>query len=404
MEATQSSSGEAPGSPRPAESARGAPSAAPLNDRGRWLRTLRFEAVDHVPDEEFGYWTDTLQAWHRQGLPPNVNSDPAADRYFGFAQRHRVPVDVGVHPMLPPRVLEEDERHRVIVDGLGVTLVEHKGGASSVPHYLRFPIQTRDDWREFSKRLDPSDPGRYPTDWAERLPAWRRRDYPLGIAVGSLFGWLRDWMGFERATTACIEEPALVEDMMEHLTELTLSVIRRALGDLDLDFADFWEDMCFNNGPMISPRLFRRLMLPRLRRITDALRARGVDIIFVDCDGDIGELVPLWLEAGVNCMFPLEIRGGTRPEALRAAYGRDVLLMGGVDKMALIAGRAAVDRELARVVALAEQGGYIPHVDHRCPPDVTMDTYLYYLKRKRELLGIPEPPAQASPLVRAASR
>lgn len=370
---------------------RGGAGAAPLSHRDRWVRTLRFQAVDHVPDEEFGYWTDTLQVWHDQGLPASINSDPAADRFFGFAPRHRVPVHLGVHPGFTPRVLEEDDRHRVVVDALGVTLVERRDGSSTIPQYLRFPVETRQDWLEFRKRLSPADPARYPADWEQRLQQWRRRDYPLGIAVGSLFGWLRDWMGFERATTACLEEPDLVEDMMEHVTEMTLSVIRRALNDLQLDFADFWEDMCFNSGPMISPRLFRRFMVPRYRRITDLLRAHGVDIVFVDCDGDINELVPLWLEAGVNCMFPLEVRAGTRPEVLRATYGRDVLLMGGVDKMALIEGRRGVDRELARVVAVAEQGGYIPHLDHRCPPDVTLDTYLYYLRRKRELLGIPEP-------------
>ena len=375
---------------------------AGLDGRGRWLRTFRFQSVDHVPDEEFGYWAETYRVWHRQGLPREITSEAVANRYFGFAPRARVPVAMGVRPMLPVRVLEEDERHRVIVNGLGQTLLQHKDGMSSIPHFIRFPVENRQDWLQFRKRLDPTDPARYPANWEQRLPEWRRRDYPLGIAVGSLFGWIRNWMGFEGAATACIEQPALVEEMMEHVTELVLQVLRRALVDVQLDFADFWEDMCFNSGPMISPRLFRRLMVPRYRRITDLLRGSGVDIVYVDCDGDITELVPLWLEAGVNCMFPLEIRAGTRPEDLRAQYGRDVLLMGGVDKTALIAGKQGVDEVLVRVVRLAEQGGYIPHVDHRCPPDVTFDTYLYYLKRKRELLGIPEPEAPASELVRAA--
>jgi len=56
-----------------------------------------------------------------------------------------------------------------------------------------------------------------------------------------------------------------------------------------------------------------------------------------------------------------------------------MLLRGGVNKRALISGRAAIDKELARLAPLVEEGGFIPHVDHRCPPDVTYQNYLYYL-------------------------
>jgi len=65
--------------------------------------------------------------------------------------------------------------------------------------------------------------------------------------------------------------------------------------------------------------------------------------------------------------------------------------MGGVDKTQLIDGKKTSREELKRIEKLVEIGGYIPHVDHRCPPDVTFGNYLYYLRTKREMLGIPEP-------------
>jgi uroporphyrinogen decarboxylase len=58
--------------------------------------------------------------------------------------------------------------------------------------------------------------------------------------------------------------------------------------------------------------------------------------------------------------------------------------MGGVDKLALIAGEKAIDRELARLAPLLEDGGFVPLVDHRCPPEVSYGIYGYYLKKKRE--------------------
>jgi len=352
---------------------------------------MHFQPVDHVPDEEFGYWSDTLQRWHHEGLPQEVTDDGKADRYFGFAPRHHVPVHLGLIPGFEARVLEETDRHLIQIDGAGVKSIVNKDGRSSIPKYLEFPLKNRQDWNEFKKRLDPHDPKRHSTNWDEVKRIHQGRDYPLGIFCGSLFGWLRDWMGFENIALAVHDDPRWVHEMVEHLAELIVTVIARPLQVLDLDFASFWEDMAFRSGPIISPKMFKEFLVPRYKRITDLLAKHGVDVVYVDCDGNINDIVGLWLEGGVNCMFPLEVRGGSDPIPIRKKFGRRVLLMGGVDKTQLALGKEAIDRELERLAPLVEEGGYIPHLDHRCPPDVSFENYLYYLHRKRERFGIPEP-------------
>ncbi|HOK52854.1 MAG TPA: uroporphyrinogen decarboxylase family protein, partial [Armatimonadota bacterium] len=216
-------------------------------------------------------------------------------------------------------------------------------------------------------------------------------DRPREIHMGSLFGRIRDWMGFVNVCYMVMDDPAFIQEMMEHLTELTLSVIKQPIQEIKFDVAAFWEDMCFNHGPILQPKFFEEWMVPRYKRITDLLLQHGCDVVYVDCDGNINELVPLWLDAGVNCMFPLEVRGGTDPIVLREKYGKRVLLLGGVDKTKLIAGKDEIKKEVMRLKPLVDEGGYIPHVDHRCPPDVTYENYLYYLKLKRETFCIPEP-------------
>ena len=69
--------------------------------------------------------------------------------------------------------------------------------------------------------------------------------------------------------------------------------------------------------------------------------------------------------------------------AIREKYGRKVLLHGGVDKMALLKGPKAIEQELLRIKPVVEEGGFVPHVDHRCPADVTLENYKFYLKLKR---------------------
>jgi uroporphyrinogen decarboxylase len=147
--------------------------------------------------------------------------------------------------------------------------------------------------------------------------------------------------------------------------------------------------MAFKTGPLISPAMFQRLMVPRYRRVADFLRREcGCEFQLVDCDGRINELAPLWVDAGINVLFPLEAPH-TDPYAIRKALGDRVVLRGGFDKKPLIEGPAAIDREFARLKPLLDGGRFIPGVDHRVPPDVPLEHYRHYRRRKCELLGKP---------------
>jgi uroporphyrinogen decarboxylase len=176
--------------------------------------------------------------------------------------------------------------------------------------------------------------------------------------------------------------------MMEHNTEFVLDLLPRALDEAPLSAVFFWEDMCYRGGPLISPAMFREFMLPRYRRITDLVRSRGVDVIFVDSDGDVSQLIPLWLEAGINGVYPMEVAAGMDVAVLRQDYGRDLLMTGGIDKRVLVEGKEAIDRELRRVIPVAGKGGFVPHIDHAIPHDVPYANFAYYWEEKKRALGI----------------
>jgi len=127
-------------------------------------------------------------------------------------------------------------------------------------------------------------------------------------------------------------------------------------------------------------------MIPRYARITELAHARGCDTIFVDSDGDVSELIPLWLEAGVNGVYPMEVAAGMDVGELRNQYGKDLLMTGGIDKRALARGPDAIDAELERRMPVAEKGGYIPHLDHNIPHDVSYEAFAYYWRRKKEFI------------------
>jgi uroporphyrinogen decarboxylase len=146
--------------------------------------------------------------------------------------------------------------------------------------------------------------------------------------------------------------------------------------------------MCYSGGPLISPRTFEAVLVPHYRRVVDALHRYGVDVVFVDCDGKIDKLLPLWLEVGVNCMFPVEVgTWGADPVEYRARYGKDLLMMGGFDKRILVRGGDEITAEVERLAPLVEDGGFIPFCDHRVPPDVPLSHYLHYLAEAKRVWG-----------------
>lgn len=354
-----------------------------MNDRERFLATMYYQERDRCPWGEMGFWPETLERWHKEGWPEDVE----LNRFLGFDRlREQVDVSLGFVPPFEEEVLEESDKYRIVRRDTGVIAKEFKGELSyHMPQWLRFPMGTRDDWENVIKpRLDPDSPTRYPEDWDEKVRQWRKRDYPLTLRMGSIFGWLRNWMGLERICVAFYDDPEWVQEMMDYLAEFCCACGRRALEELDLDYILLWEDMAYKSAPMISPDMFRRFMLTPYKKLTGFIRDHGVDLIIVDSDGYAEPLIPLWMEGGVNGIYPIERAASMDPVRLRNRFGRELRLLGGIDKRAMIAGPEAIDAQLAHVAPLLKEGGYIPWCDHWVPPDVSLKNYLHYIERMKE--------------------
>ena len=353
----------------------------------RFLSCMRFQSVDRVPLWEWGAWESTLRRWRREGL--SEGGRPA--QYDDCDASERCGVDLWMLPRFEEEVLAEDEEYVTSLSDGGVVMRRQKSpDAMSMPEFIEFPVKAPRDWEELKKRWDPADPARFPEGWDDMRRRWRAERPTLifqGARSPSLFGFVRELMGPERTLYAFHDEPALVHDMMEFSAEFTMGILPRVIEQAPLTAIFFWEDMAFRNGSLISPAQFREFMLPRYRRITDLARGMGVDVICVDSDGDVTELIPLWIEAGINGVYPMEVAAGMDVVKLRKEYGRDLLMLGGIDKRALARDREAIEEELARTIPLAESGGYIPHLDHSVPHNVPYENFTYYWERKKAMLG-----------------
>ena len=365
----------------------------------RYYRVYTYQSVDRVPDLEFGYWPQTIRRWLAEGMPVELTADEKnqmfcgkLDRFFGFDScRHDgVGVNLSLNPWFDEQIIERREHSIVLRDRSGCTAERYPNDVdqSSIPHFLKFAVQTPEDWGALKARMVVNDPIRdIQPDVIDRL----RRSAAAGMMISAgcpgPYGWLRSYIGFENLSIAFYEYPAMIHDMVDHLTEMSLHQLRQIPPDVPIDHSSWWEDMASRNGPFVGPGMFREFLQPAYRAINRELNRHGRVIGIVDCDGNPHDIVANWLQEGVNIMFPLEVAAGVDPYAWRREFGKELRLRGGIGKAPLVAGGSAIDAELERIRPLLEQGGCIPHLDHLVPPDISYNNYCRYLEKKRKLIG-----------------
>jgi hypothetical protein len=361
-----------------------------MNARERYHATMQFGRPDRAFLMHPWVWTSTLERWHTEGLPADIQ----VDAYFDTDRLEGSPINAGLLPGTEREVLKEEGETRIVRrGGEGQIIREFKLRPDmNMPQWLDYPLKTREDWeREFKPRLDPTSPARYPLWWQDYVRTVQDRDYPLSISAGSFFGWIRNWTGYERLAMLYFDDPMFVHEMVDTVATCICETIHPALDAIQFDVAFMWEDMAGKGGPLCSPRLFKEFHVPGYKRVTDLLHSHGVDIILVDSDGFDDPLIPGWIEGGVTGLYPNEVDAGEDVVKLRRQYGNRFMFVGNIDKRVLHQDHAAIEHEvMSKVPWLLLQGGFTPWVDHLVPPDVSFDNFSYYMQLIRRVAEDPE--------------
>lgn len=359
-----------------------------LTDRERFNRQMHYQPVDRCFNMEFGYWDENFREWPIF-VENGITNNAEADIFFNFDRAVTLHGKVWMEPPFERRIVEVRETTKVLINEDGLLAESPLDDHDTIPHYIQASIVTPDDWaRVKAERFRLDDPKRNVDIEALVKAHPAERDYPLGVWTGSMIGKIRDMLTFEGLAYAIYDYPAMVEDMVETSCQLVEQALDQMLPHFRFDYAAGWEDICYKSGPIVNPKWFHRVITPRYKRIHEKLKAHGIDIWWIDCDGDVRPILPLMMEGGVNCLFPYEVNSCTHPGDLLQEYGRDLRIMGGFDKIEMGKGKEAIKTYMETLTPLVERGGYIPFCDHRCPPNVTPDDYLYYLDLKEQMFGM----------------
>jgi uroporphyrinogen decarboxylase len=339
--------------------------------------------------EAGGFWDQTLERWRGEGLPPDA--DPwdyfSLDRYMdnappGLAYHCDRVITPAYWPPFEPRVLQETEDWILELRDDGITARRLRRG-TSVPQFISYPVAQPSDWEGVERRLDAGTPERW-AGLADAARAVKDRDTVLRLGLCGAYGTLRNLFGPENLCYALYDSPDLIRRMLRRWAEFSCGLADRLCAAVEFDYVFLWEDMAFKTGPLVSPSQYREFMLPCCRDLIGYLGSRhGLDIVMIDSDGNDWDLLPLFIEAGVNVFTPLEIAAGMEPLAIRERFPR-LALLGGIDKRALPFGRQAIRREIERKVPpLLAGGGYFPSLDHHVPADVSFEDFCIYLEEIR---------------------
>lgn len=370
-----------------------------MTNRERAMNILHYKDVDRLPAVHFGYWGELLQEWVQQGKIPaelaennwdGNEKDRILDGLIGwdFNWSCTRGANSGLYPRFEEKVLEilPDGSKRVL-NGSGV-IERIKPGITSIPAEDDYTLKDREAFETLYKPKMQYSPERVDFEYFRSFNETRDNDRPIGLNLGSVLGNIRDMTSVVGMSYLMYDEDEeLFADIIDTYAEMQYQCVKAILETgAKFDFAHYWEDICFKNGPLISPEMFDELCSKHYKKRNDLCHEYGIDVISLDCDGVTEKLLSTWFENGVNTMFPIEIGvWGDQFEPARKKYGKGMLGVGGMDKTALRKDKAAVDAEIERIKRLAAMGGFIPCPDHRLMPGTKFELVQYYAEEIKKI-------------------
>jgi uroporphyrinogen decarboxylase len=279
---------------------------------------------------------------------------------------------------------------KLVRDGNGALLRWLKDG-SGAPEHVDFAVRDRRSWQEhirpylldersYERRLN------FDSYRAVRAKCARDQRFMTCGVVGA-FDRMSPVCGHEHLLAGMALDPDWVTEMADLYATLTVHLLEILFEREGLpDGLWVWDDLGFKNRPFMSPAMYRKMLYPAHKKLFDFAHSRGLPVV-LHCDGYVEALVPSLIEAGINCLQPIEIKAGMDLLKLKKRFGEQIALIGGMDERVLETNdRRAVEAQLLEKLpgAMADSG-YVLQVDHSVSPLVNYETYRYFVERGLEI-------------------
>jgi len=339
-----------------------------LTTRQRFARMFEHRPADRVPILDHP-WPTTLQRWRREGLPAGVG-------WAEYLDLDRVCyIHADTSPRFQAQVLEDTPQYKISTTPWGVTLKNWKHIAST-PEFIDFVIKDRESWRQAKARMTPLADR---VDW-DAL----RKNYQSGQASGAWvigafwFGFdvTHSWtVGTERLLVALVEDPDWCVDMWNHELDMCIAQFEMVLQKgYRLDAILWPDDLGYKGHTFMSVQMYRDLLKPVHKRAIDWAHSKGIKACLHSC-GDIRTMIPEFVDIGLDCLNPLEVKAGVDALEVKARFGRDLVLHGGMNAVLWQDAEAMAAEIRAKLPVLKQDGGYVWATDHSIPDVVSLEDF-----------------------------
>jgi uroporphyrinogen decarboxylase len=198
----------------------------------------------------------------------------------------------------------------------------------------------------------------------------------LGEFAGHIFERAQMVRGFDTFLMDLVANREFAEELMDRILTIEIDIVSgflQAVGP-HIDIIAFKDDLAMQSGPIVSPQLLREAIIPRMRKLIEAIRSRTQAKIWFHSCGSVYFAIPDLIDLGIDILNPVQVRAAEMDTGrLKREFGRHLTFWGGIDTQHVLPFGTPEDvrREVRRVIGdLAPNGGYVLASVHNIEADV----------------------------------
>ena len=198
------------------------------------------------------------------------------------------------------------------------------GEAHTFP--LDGPVRTMKDAEQYIPP-DPHKPGRYTS--IEKAIKEHKGKKALILHLNDVFSIPSRLMPFETFLIKLMEEPEIVKILIEKTIDINLEMAKEA-AKRGVEIIYTGDDFAYNSGLIIPPAKFSEIFFPELKRVIKGYKELGLKVI-KHTDGYIMPIMDMIIEAGFDCIDPIDPIAGMSLQKVKSEYGKKICIKGNVD-------------------------------------------------------------------------